>query len=154
MDLYIELQSLLTALQRNQIDYALCGGFALAVYGIIRATEDIDVMILESTLPHVRQTVEPLGFRLAARPLRFHEDQVEIRRLVKTWPNSEDYVVLDLLLVSPLLKPAWESRRIVNTEWGAIRVVSPVGLIFLKSLRDSGQDKDDVRRLKELSDED
>lgn len=139
MDLYLELQSLLHALQRDQVDYALCGGFALAVYGIVRATEDIDLMVLESSLPHIRQTVESLGFRLASSALLFHEDQVQIHRLVKTWQNSEDSVVLDLLLVSPLIKPAWDTRTIVSTDLGRFSQWLNPSKVFARKRPGSGR---------------
>lgn len=44
----------------------------------------------------------------------------------------------------------------INVEWegGALKVVSPKGLIELKSLRKSGQDEDDIKYLKGLIDED
>ena len=47
----------------------------------------------------------------------------------------------------------WETRREVEWEAGKLWVVSREGLIALKSLRGSGQDKDDIRQLKENNDE-
>jgi hypothetical protein len=62
-------------------------------------------------------------------------------------------VVLDLLLVTAATEPAWHTRYEVQTDFGPVQVVSREGLIHLESLRLSGQDEDDIRRLKELSDE-
>ncbi len=45
LDLYEELRILLGKLQESRIEYALCGGLALALYGIPRATVDIDIMV-------------------------------------------------------------------------------------------------------------
>jgi hypothetical protein len=45
VDLFEELRALLEALRRENLPYALCGGLAVAVYGITRATEDIDLLI-------------------------------------------------------------------------------------------------------------
>ena len=45
-DLFRELTSLLSALDEEGIDYALCGGLAMAVHGYPRATVDIDLLIL------------------------------------------------------------------------------------------------------------
>jgi hypothetical protein len=44
MDIVAERKRLLETLRRESVLYALCGGFALAVYGITRATEDIDLL--------------------------------------------------------------------------------------------------------------
>lgn len=148
MDLFDELRELLDGLRREGVPYALCGGLALAVYGIARATEDIDLLVEEAALPRLRSVAETLGFRFDPRPFEFKDGGVRIYRLVKA--RGEDLVVLDLLLVTELTRPAWESRRQVETEFGIVRAVSPEGLVQLKSLRFSGQDQEDIRRLKEL----
>jgi hypothetical protein len=61
---------------------------------------------------------------------------------------------MDLLTVTPEIMSAWESRAHVAWEHGAIRVVSPPGLILLKSFRNSGQDQDDIAYLRSITDED
>lgn len=149
MDLFEEFRNLLVTLRREEVPYALCGGLALAIYGITRATEDIDVLVDERSLPQLRAAAERLGFRFDPQPLVFKEGGVKIYRLFKA--AGED--LLDLLLVTPLTQPAWDSQREMETEFGPVRVVSPAGLIYLKNLRRSGQDEDDIRKLKELSDE-
>jgi lipoate synthase len=66
MDLVLELAQLTKALDEAGLDYALCGGLALAVYARPRATLDIDLMIEPDTLDRIKQTVEPLGFTIVA----------------------------------------------------------------------------------------
>jgi hypothetical protein len=151
MDIFEELKKLIEALRREDIPYALCGGLALAVYGITRATEDIDLLVPEPALPRVRALAEELGFRFDPEPAVFKDGGVTIYRLFKT--AGEEVLLLDLLLVTPLTQPAWDTQREVDTEFGPARVVSPAGLIHLKSLRRSGQDQDDISRLKRLDDE-
>jgi len=151
MDIFVELRDLLAKFNAENIPYALCGGFALAVYGIARATDDIDVLIEETSLPKIRAVAGDLGFRLNREPLLLKGGALQIHRLHKT--EGEDFLVLDLLIVSDLTRPAWDTRRAVQTDFGPVHVVSPGGLIHLKSLRGSGQDQDDIRRLKELPDE-
>jgi len=46
------------------------------------------------------------------------------------------------------------SRMTVEWEYGNIRVVSPEGLILLKSFRRSGQDQDDIDFLRSIINED
>ena len=45
MDLLEELTKLLSKLKKEKIDFALCGGLAMAVYAFPRATLYIDIMI-------------------------------------------------------------------------------------------------------------
>lgn len=151
MDLFQELQSLLATLRREAVPHALCGGLALAVHGFVRATEDIDLLVEETALPDLRAVVEPLGFRFDPQPMSFQNGGVIIYRLLKT--SGEDFVLLDLLLVTPLTQPAWDTRRDIETEFGPVNVVSPAGLIHLKNLRRSGQDQDDIRQLQSSTDE-
>ncbi len=40
-----ELSQLISALNENEIEYAVCGGLALAIHGFARATLDIDILI-------------------------------------------------------------------------------------------------------------
>lgn len=148
MEIYEEVKVILQSLERERIPYALCGGLALAIYGIIRATEDIDLLVEETSLPCVRAIAETLGFRLNPTPFLFKDGKVKIYRLFKA-RGEEDALVLDLLMVNEATSAAWESRRRVETEFGSLVVVSPAGLIHLKSLRASGQDEDDIRKLRE-----
>jgi hypothetical protein len=149
MDLFEELRALVHALRRAGLDYALCGGFALAAHGIVRATEDIDLMVEESDLAGLRAVTEPMGFLFQPRPLLFKAGKVRIYRLIKTQPPGTDFLVLDVLTVTLATRPAWETRRQLHTDLGSIPVVSRAGLILLKKLRRSRQDLDDIQKLRQ-----
>ena len=43
-DLYEEFKAIVAALGEQGIDYAVCGGLAMAVWGAPRATVDIDLL--------------------------------------------------------------------------------------------------------------
>lgn len=154
MDLLFELARLTKALDEAGLDYALCGGLALAVYARPRATLDIDLMVEATAIEPIRKAVEPLGFVIAALPMRFHDGAVRIQRLTKIDPTSSEHLALDLLLVTPETKASWDSRLSVEWEGGVLKVLSPRGLIALKSLRNSGKDQDDIAYLLGLLDED
>ena len=62
-------------------------------------------------------------------------------------------LVLDLLLVTPQVKQVWDDRRRLEWQEGMLSVVSPQGLITLKSMRNSGQDRDDIEHLRSILDE-
>ena len=50
MDMLDELKNLITRLNEEKIEYALCGGLAMAIYALPRATFDIDLLIEASSL--------------------------------------------------------------------------------------------------------
>jgi hypothetical protein len=45
MNLKDELFLIVETLDRGAVEYALCGGMAVAVHGYVRATKDIDLLI-------------------------------------------------------------------------------------------------------------
>lgn len=154
MDLFDELKRLNVRLDEEKIEYALCGGLAMAVYALARATLDIDLLIEASSLGKTRLAVQELGFTLSAMPMEFHGGKIHIHRVSKIESGTGETLVLDLLIVTPDIEQAWESRTRVEWEGGTLSVVSPEGLILLKSFRRSGQDQDDIAYLRSIIDED
>lgn len=153
MNLLEELKAVTESLDREEIEYALCGGLAMAVYDLPRATLDIDLLIQIDSLFSAKRAVEPLGFTLSGAPMTFHGGDVQIYRLVKADPDGGAELVLDFLLVTPATTKAWETRREVEWEGGSLKVVSPQGLTLLKSFRRSGKDLDDIEHLRSVGDE-
>jgi hypothetical protein len=153
LDLYDELKTLTARLDSDGVAYALCGGLAMAVYGLTRATVDIDLLIPEECLNAAEVSARDLGYTISAAPMSFAGGAVEIRRISKLDPGSGDLLMLDLLLVTSSLAEVWRTRQEVEWEHGSLWVVSRSGLIALKRLRSSGQDLDDIARLMEDADE-
>lgn len=154
MDLLLELTNLIKAFDEDDIDYALCGGLALAVYARPRATLDIDIMVEPDSLDRIKQKAEELGFTIPAMPMTFKGGAIRIHRMTKIDSESGEHLVLDLLIVTPEIRLPWDSRVSVEWEGGILKVISPKGLIELKLLRKSGQDQDDIKYLLGLIDED
>lgn len=66
MDLTVELGRLLDVRSREGIEYALCGGLAVAVRGFPRATKVIDLLVRPEDVEDVVAAIEPLDFVLDA----------------------------------------------------------------------------------------
>jgi len=150
IDLAEEFEAVISALAEHRIEYAVCGGLAMAIHSLPRATVDIDLMITPEDEERVYAAVEPLGFRIRASPMHFEHGKMEIRRVTKIDPAG-DTLMLDLLLVTPAYENVWRNRLRVDSEFGSIWVVSREGLIELKSGRMSGIDQDDIKRLRDES---
>jgi hypothetical protein len=145
-----ELKALISALEDSNIDYALCGGLAMAVHGFYRTTIDIDVLIRPESLKDVKSIALNLGYTINAEPMVFAKGAVEIHRVSKLDLDLGDVLMLDLLLVTSQIEDAWNSRTEAEWENGKIKVVSRDGLIKLKLLRKNPQDIVDINRLKEI----
>jgi hypothetical protein len=146
LDLEAELDAIIGALGRAGIEYAVCGGIAMAIHGKPRATIDIDLLIQPGDEERVYQAVEPLGFRIKAKPMNFAGGTMQIRRITKIDPDG-DTLMLDLLLVTPAHEHVWTSKQSVEWRDHTVSVVSREGLVALKSSRSSKQDLADIERL-------
>lgn len=149
LDLFEELTQLIAALDEQRIEYALCGGLAMAVWGFPRATVDIDLVIEADALSATEAVAGSLGYRLKARPMNFSSGAIVIHRVSKIDPDGGDVLMLDLMIVTPSIADVWSSREKLNWQRGTISVVSREGLIKLKRFRASGTDLDDIERLQE-----
>ena len=140
-------------LNRENIDYAVCGGWAMAIHGLPRATVDIDLLILAEDLDRVWGIAQKFGYEVEGLPLNFHEGIIQIRRISKIERESKRLFTLDFLLVTEPLKEVWDNRELIEWEDGKTWTVSREGLILLKMISGREQDLLDVKNLKEINDE-
>ena len=151
LDLYEELRKLIAEFDRHKIDYALCGGIALAIYDHPRATVDIDLLILSESLNGVIEIARTLDYTIRGLDMTFSGGAVEIRRVSKIDRETGIVLSLDMLLVTDEIREWWESRVQASWEGGKLSVVSREGLIALKKLSGRPQDLADISALLEDS---
>lgn len=148
-DLFEELLFVNKTLQHAGVEFAVCGGMAMAIHGFPRATVDLDILIRPESVDATFDAVRPLGYLMKAFPMQFAKGSVEIRRVSKIDQRDGDTLMLDLLLVTPASQVVWETRLIAALPDGTkIPVVSREGLIALKKMRSSGTDLDDIAKLR------
>ncbi len=150
MDLLNEFKQLVAEFHQEKMEYALCGGLAMALYAFPRATLDIDVLIEPEALEKAKSLAKKCGFVWDAGLMSFSKGSIKIYRLKKMDPDSREPLMLDMLLTTPEIRDVWGSRQILTWDEGSLQVVSPKGLIKLKSMRSSGQDLDDIKNLERI----
>ncbi len=64
MDFIFVFEYLLKEFQKEKIDFAIIGGFALQAYGMARATQDIDFLVLVNNRDKVKELMTKGGFNL------------------------------------------------------------------------------------------
>jgi hypothetical protein len=153
LDLYEELRKLIAELDRHQIDYALCGGLALAIYDHPRATVDIDLLILSESLSEVMALATELDYTIRGLDVTFAGGAIEIRRVSKIDGETGIVLSLDLLIVTTEIRQLWDARVQAEWEGGKLSVVSREGLIALKKLSGRPQDLADISALMEDADD-
>lgn len=146
MDIYQEFLAITKRLQDLAIDFAVCGGFAMAIHGHPRATKDIDLLILAEDVPRVIEAVNDLGFNLDSGPIPLpFPFPREIRRITKT--QGEEFITLDLLLVAPVYQEIWETRSWYEWNGHQLSTVTAAGLAKMKRLVGRHQDLADIENL-------
>ena len=125
----------------------------MAIHGLPRATIDIDLLILTEDLEKAWKTAQNLGYDVEGLPLHFHDGAIEIRRISKIDKESKRLYTLDFLLVTEALKEVWKNRELIEWEDGKTWTVSREGLILLKTISGREQDLLDIKKLREVGDE-
>jgi hypothetical protein len=146
-----EFTQIVRALNERGIDYAVCGGWAMAIHGYTRATIDIDILILSEDLDRIWRLIQEFGYDIEGLPLSFDNGVVEIRRLSKIDKESKKLFTVDFLLVTDGLRQVWKERCEIQMRDLKISTVSKDGLIFLKTMAGRKQDLADIERLSDES---
>lgn len=148
MDITEEFTAIIDAMNAEQIPYAVCGGIAVVLYGGTRLTIDIDMLIREEDLDRTKAVVARLGFTIPGGAITFKAGTSEEQRLFRVSKvEGEEFLTLDLMLVTPFLGEAWNSRIDVKHGERPITVIGREGLRTMKL--SAGRDKD-LLDLKEI----
>lgn len=148
LDPFEELCGIVDALSAAKIEFAVCGGLAVAIYGYPRTTQDIDILVREVDLDDVQATVRPLGFDIVSGYMRFKRgtpDERTIFRIIKI-EGSHD-LMLDLILIGDGHDSVWESRTMAEYEGRKFPIVSRLGLKKMKQEAGRAKDLTDIEEL-------
>ena len=136
-------------LRRERLPYGVCGGIALAVHGFPRFTKDIDLLVRRPDVERILRVVRRLGYRVSAGSMTLHpgrRTETTIHRVSKF--VGEEFLTLDLVIVSPALASVWKQRERHRWEGRVIHVVSAAGLARMKKAAGRKQDLADLEKLK------
>jgi len=147
------------ALHKHEVRYLVVGGVAVNLYGVLRMTADLDLMVHLTEGDNVMRFVaamKELGYkpRAPVKPDDFADAQKRQEwvkdkgALVFTWDAPQSYQQVDVFLHDPIaFEDAYQRRRIVMASDVEISVISLPDLKKLK--QDSGRIKD-LADLKQL----
>jgi hypothetical protein len=156
MDLVAELERLVDAFDRAGIEYAICGGIALAIHGYPRATIDIDMLIQPHDVERAIATARTCGFDIPARKITFGlrtKTPREVHRVSKLEDATGRMLSCDLMLVAHEYEEVWRARE--EQQWNERRVVvvSRGGLATMKRIAGRPQDLADLAKLEGTDDD-
>ncbi len=152
--LYQALRRILSILEELGVPYALIGGLALPFYEVVRATEDVDLLILLSPLEMNSLAGKISKKGLSAMARRGSPGDPLVGVVVVEIPLEEGRVSCDLLLPSA----HWQSQAVRNAgtfevEGSQVRVVQARDLFLLKLYAGGPQDLLDAASLLRLQEE-
>lgn len=153
MDLYTELIDILRAFEAEGVDYALCGGLAVAFYGYPRFTRDIDFLVPKADLPRIKALLRELGYDLEAGPIPFDVGKPSERELHRVSKAAAELFTLDLLIATGIFEDVFEQREILEWNGLEVQIVSLDGLGRMKRLAGRTQDLLDLEKLHGSEDE-
>jgi hypothetical protein len=143
------LQGVFASFERNEVKYLVIGGIAAVLYGVPRATFDLDILI-EATPDNARRLLEALeeaglGTASLTTPEALLGNEITV---------FEDVVRIDAQTRTPGLEfaNAWQRRETMEYQKQRLYVVSRDDLIASKRAAGREVDLEDVRLL-ELDEE-
>ncbi len=147
-DMLREVDGIIAAFERVEIRYALAGGFAVAIYGRIRATKDVDFICHPDDVGRATDCLAEAGYKTFAEPWTFRGTAMALHRFMKPGPEPEWEHIVDLL-VPPVDRLHWihNAERLGWGEQGKVNVVSRQDLVEMKKLRGSVTDRSDIEFL-------
>lgn len=144
------------ALKKDNIPYAVVGGYAVAFHGAIRGTIDIDIVInwTLKNLQKVEKTLKEIGL-VSRLPIdsdsvfHFRDEYIQNRNLIawNFYDPSNPINQVDVI-INYDLKVAHTTA--IKTSSGEVRVLSRKDLIEMKRTSGRPQDIEDVKALEEL----
>jgi len=139
-----QLKDVFASFQKHNVKYVAIGGIAAIMYGVPRATFDLDILI-EATSENAQRLIDALldaglGTAAMTTPDDLLAHEITIFR---------DWVRIDVQTSTPGLcfEDAWKNRETIDYQGRKIYIVSRADLIASKRAAGRKVDLEDVRLL-------
>ena len=151
MNLHDVLAPLVSILERHRIAYAVIGGYAVAAWGELRATRDVDLFCSARDLGVLKSALQSAALRFEHR---VGDAEDPISDVVRIEAGLGDTVFEIDVLAGIRGAPAGLLQRSRTVQIGnlAVQVASPEDVIILKLLGGSARDIEDARGILRVQD--
>jgi len=144
------------ALNKANITYALVGGYAVALHGVIRGTVDLDFVIAleQNQFELLEKSMQSIGLKprlpiTAQEVFQFREEYIEKRNLV-AWSFINEMNPLEVIDIIITHDANLMKTETLSVDGMAIQIVTKQELIKMKKKSGRPQDLEDVRALEKL----
>lgn len=155
-------QKIIQKLNDEQVEYLVAGGIAVNLYGYIRATMDLDILMMLDDVNTGKfiKIVKELGYKPKV-PVAIDDFSDPAKR--KEWISKKNMIVfsvynpdndmehVDILLEDKIdFHKAYKRREIIKSGGLTINLVSIDDLIRLKEIAGRERDKIDIKALQKI----
>lgn len=146
-------KKVIKTLDQHQIPYALVGGYAVALHGVLRHTVDLDFLtkLNKTNLQTLEKAMKELGLQsripvTADEIYQFRQEYIERRNLIAwSFVNPKNPLeVIDILINHDVEEFEVIKKKI---EGLSVKIIDIDGLIALKKEANRPQDKEDLKHL-------
>lgn len=150
------LLKLIDKLNEKKCRYAIAGGFAVAFHGAVRATMDIDLVVVlkQKELDKLESAMNELGYKsilpLTAKEIfSFRKEYIEKRNLIAwTFHNTDKPMpTIDVIITHDLDKM---KTKTISVGGKKVVILSKVDLIRMKKQAGRPKDLIDIEALEKL----
>jgi hypothetical protein len=151
---------LIKSLNDAHLEFALAGGYAVALHGAVRGTVDVDIVIATTAESYRKAEAALLGLGLTGRlpvgakeVFQFRKEYIEKRNLIAwSFVNQKDPSQLVDIIITHDLKKLSTTK--VNFQGIKIPILSKKSLIAMKKAAGRPQDIEDIKALEVLDEKD
>ena len=138
MNVFFEFHKVVRHFQREDIEYALVGGVAVAFHAEPRFTKDVDFLIPGHELEKVSEVLKQEGYFRTAEPWTFKESKLTLHRFMKI--ENQDEMIIDVLVAGDERHEKIITNALIadSPGTGEVKVATKEDLIWLKKF-EAGQ---------------
>jgi predicted nucleotidyltransferase len=149
VNFFTSFNKVLAAFEKHKVEYILIGGYAVALYGIPRATNDIDIFVKpeEKNFEKLRNALNEVFDDKAIEDIRLvDKEDYHVTR----YGTPEGYVIDILVQLGELFNYSNIKYHEIEIEETKVKIADINSLIKLKENTLRSIDREDVYYLKEL----
>lgn len=150
------IENVISALNQHKVQYALVGGYAVALHGAVRGTVDIDIIIALNKRSY-RQSEKALN-SIGLKPrlpvsaddvFSFREEYINNRNLIAwSFINPDNPLeIVDIIITEDAGKTRYVTKSFNGTK---IKIAAIEDLIRMKKKSARKQDIEDIKALEKL----
>lgn len=150
------LYRLVNTFKTHKVQYAIAGGWAVALHGAVRGTVDIDIALVLNlaNLKRAEAALNSMGLqsRLPLTPedlINFREEYIQNKKLLAwRFVNPKDNTeIVDLLILDDLKDLSIQKLKVGKE---SIPVIAKDDLIRMKRKSNRPQDREDIKALETI----